>query len=290
MKKMLGRVLGVLCAASLLTGCGGVGEITPKDVREDASVTRIMTFNVCGWDYKNIQNLVPKLMLEYDADVIGTQECTYDWYKKFQKEMPEYSFIGVGRDTGKLDKDAGEMCGILYKTEKYTVVDSGTFWLSETPDTPSQGWDGDYIRICTWAVLKDNATNYEFAVLNSHLENIDDGTGHVALQKGAELVKDKIVSFDVPVILLGDLNFEKETEIHTMFDNAGLADAQDVAASTMDGITCPFERGGDVGEHIDYVFLDEEITNVLTYKILRDSYDGKYPSDHYALYVDVKFQ
>lgn len=290
MKKTLSRILGALCAACLLTGCGGVGEITPKDVREDSEIVRVMTYNVCGWDYKNIKNLVPRLILEYSPDVLGVQECTYDWYQKFQKEMPEYGFVGVGRDTGKLEKDCGEMTAILYKTEKYTLVDSDTFWLSETPDTPSQGWDGDYIRICTWAILKDNATGDEFAVVNSHLENIDDGTGMEALKNGTQMVKDKIVSFDIPTILTGDLNFEKNSEYYNVIKEAGFFDAQDLAENTMDGITCPTERGGDTGEHIDYVFLSEEIKNVLTYKILTDSYDGKYPSDHYAIYVDFKFE
>ena len=188
MKKKSCRILGALCAACLMMGCGSsVGEIAPKDMREDAETVRVMTYNVCGWDYKNIQNLVPKLILEYSPDLAGMQECTYDWYKKFTKEMPEYGFIGVGRDTG-------------------------------------------------------------------------------------------------------DMNFEKNSEYYNVITDAGFLDAQDLAADTMDGITCPTERGGTIGEHIDYVFFNEKITKVLTYKILRDSYEGKYPSDHYAIYVDFKFQ
>ena len=222
MKKTFSRVLGVLCAACMLVGCGGVGEITPKDVKTDETITRVMTYNVCGWDYKNIKNLVPRLILEYNPDIIGLQECTYDWYKKLTKEMPEYSFIGVGRDTGKLEKDCGEMTAIMYKTDKYTLIDSDTFWLSETPDTPSQGWDGDYIRICTWAILKDNATGKEFVHVNTHLENIDDGTGKVALTNGTQMVKDKITSFDKPVILTGDLNFEKDSEYYNVIKDTTL--------------------------------------------------------------------
>ena len=289
MKKWI-RLLGGFLAVCLLAGCGGVGEITPKDVREDKDITRVMSFNICGWDYKNIKNLVPKLMLEYSPDIIGVQECTYDWYQKLTKEMPEYSFIGVGRDTGTLESGCGEMTAILYKTEKYTLVDSDTFWLSEIPDTPSQGWDGDYIRICTWAIFKDNETGREFAHVNTHLENIDDGTGVEALKNGTQMVKDKILSFNMPVIVTGDMNFEKNSEYYKVITEAGFFDAQDIAETTMEGITCPSERGGDTGEHIDYVFFNKDITNVLTYKILRDSYDGKFPSDHYAIYVDFKWE
>lgn len=283
MKKKLFRVICVaLCMASMLWGCDSVGEITPKDVVTDAETVRVMSFNISGWNYKNIKNLAPRVMLEYSPDLIGVQECTYDWYKKLTKEMPEYAFVGVGRDTGDLSKDCGEMTAILYKKDKFTLVDSGTFWLSETPEQVSQGWDGDYIRICTWVILKNNETGEEFAHVNTHLENIDDGTGREALKNGARMVADKALTFDMPVIITGDMNFEKGTEFYNILADAGFRDTQDIAASTMEGTTC-----GE--EHIDYIFVDDGITSVSAYKIVTDSYDGQYPSDHYPIYADIKF-
>ena len=280
--KSLKVICLALCVAAVLWGCAGIGRITPKDVLADGNAIRVMSFNVSGWNYKNTKNLVPKVILEYNPDILGVQECTYDFYKKLTKEMPTYEFVGVGRENGKLDKNSGESCGILYKKDKFTLVDSGTFWLSETPDTPSQGWDGDYIRICTWVILNNNETGEEFAHVNTHLENIDDGTGMEALEKGTQMVVDQALTFDMSVIITGDLNFEKGTEYYNIVADAGFQDSQDIADSTMAGTTC-----GD--EHIDYIFVNNGVASVSTYKIVTDSYDGKYPSDHYPIYVDLKF-
>lgn len=284
MKKLI-RVLSALCILCLLGGCSGRLEVEPKDVLTDSETVRVMSFNVCGWNYKNVKHLAAKTILTYNPDVVGLQECSYDCYKGLTKDLPGYTFVGVGRENGKLDKNSGESCGILYKTEKFTLVDSGTFWLSETPDTPSKGWDADYIRICTWVILKNNETGEEFAHVNTHLENIDDGTGVEALEKGAQMVIDKALSLDMPVVVTGDMNFEKGTAYYNTFVNASFRDSQDVAANTMDGPT----YHGDPTEHIDYVFVNDRITEVITYKLVEDQFDGQYPSDHYPIYVDLKF-
>lgn len=281
-KKLLCAICAALCFAAVLCGCSRVGQITPKDVLTDSAAIRVMSFNVSGWNYKNTKNLVPRVILEYSPDLLGVQECAYDFYKTLTREMPEYAFVGVGRNTGDLSKDCGEASAILYKKDKFTLVDSGTFWLSETPDTPSQGWDGDYIRICTWVILKNNATGQEFAHVNTHLENIDDGTGMEALKNGTQMVVDKAVSFDMPVILTGDLNFEKDTEYYAAVTAAGFRDTQSLAENTMEGPTCG-------QEHIDYIFVNDGIAGVSTYKIVTDSYDGKNPSDHYPIYADIQF-
>ena len=290
MKKRFLRIISGICAlVCLLCGCdGGVGEVTPKDVVTDADTVRVMSFNICGWNYKKIKNLVPRLILEYSPDVIGLQECTYDWYQKLTKEMPDYEFVGAGRENGKIDSDCGEMCAILFKKDKYTLVDSGTFWLSETPEQVSLGWDADYLRVCTWVILKDNESGEEFAHVNVHTENFDDGTGREACEKGTQMVVEKGLSFDMPVIMTGDWNFEKDTDLYGIVTGAGFLDAQDAAESTMEGVTCPDADGSETGEHIDYIFINDRVASVSVYKILHDSYDGQYPSDHYPIYADMK--
>ena len=283
------RMISAFCVLCLLCGCSSQLQVEKKDVLTDEDTVRVMTFNVCGWNHKNLKHLASKTILAYEPDVVGLQECTYDCYKELSKDLPGYSFVGVGRENGKLDKNSGESCGILYKTEKYTLVDSGTFWLSETPDSPSKGWDADYIRICTWVILKNNETGKEFAHLNTHLENIDDGTGMQALENGTQMVIDKALPLDMPVVMTGDYNFEKNTQYYDAVIAAGFRDAQDAATNTMDGNTFHGFNESDPPEHIDYVFLNSQILQVLTYKLVEDTYDGKYPSDHYPIYVDIKF-
>lgn len=281
----------IVCVACLFFGCSsGIGEVAPKDIVTDSDVIRAMSFNVAGWNYKELKHLAAKVILAYSPDVVGLQECTYDCYKGFMKDLPGYSFVGVGRENGKLNNAGGESCGILYKTEKYTLVDSGTFWLSETPEQVSQGWDGDYIRICTWVVLKNNTTGEEFAHVNTHLENIDDGTGIQALTNGAQMVADKAMSFDMPVIVTGDMNFEKGTDYYSIMIASGLRDTQDAAENTMDGYTFHGFEETDPPEHIDYIFVSDRVPTVFTYKLVEDTFNGKYPSDHYPIYADLKFQ
>lgn len=290
MKKQIIRVLSVFCALCLLCGCdSGVGEVTQKDVLTDSDTLRVMTFNVSGWNYKNLKHLAAKTILTYDPDIVGLQECTYDCYKGLTKDLPGYTFVGVGRENGKLNKKGGESCGILFKSDKFTLVDSGTFWLSQTPDIPSKGWDADYVRICTWVILKNNETGEQFAHVNTHLENIDDGTGMEALEKGAQMVVEKALSFDMPVIMTGDYNFEKDSTYHETVISAGFRDAQDAAVNTMDGYTYHGADGTEPPEHIDYVFISGHFNTILTYKLVEDQFDGKYPSDHYPIYVDLKF-
>lgn len=288
MNKQISRLAGLLCALCLLCGCGRL-QVEKKDIRTAADSYRVMSFNVCGWNYQNLKHLAAKTILAYDPDVVGLQECSYACYKGLMADLGDYSFVGVGRENGKLDKHSGESCGILYKTEKFTLVDSGTFWLSETPDVPGKGWDADYVRICTWAVLKDNATGKEFAHVNTHLENIDDGTGAVALEKGTQMVIEKALSFEMPVVVTGDFNFEKESVFYGAVVSAGFRDAQDAAASSMDGYTYHGGPETDPPEHIDYIFVNGEISAVDTYKLVEDTYEGVYPSDHYPIYADLKF-
>ena len=284
MKKWM-RFLSALCVVCMLCGCSGVGAVLPKDVLTDADAFRVMSFNVCGWNYKNLKHLAAKTILAYDPDIVGLQECTYACYQGLMKDLVGYGFVGVGRENGKLDKNSGESCGILYKTEKFTLLDSGTFWLSETPEIPGKGWDADYVRICTWALFRDKTTGQEFVHVNTHLENIDDGTGMEALEKGTRMVIDKALSFDGPVIMTGDFNFEKETPYYSAVLEAGFRDAQAVAIQTMEGPT----YHGDPAEHIDYVFLNADIARVEVYKLVEDTYESVYPSDHYPIYVDLKF-
>lgn len=282
MKKTVFRIFCVFFALCLLSGCGKL-QVERKDPHGSDSL-RIMSFNVCGWNYKNVKHLAAKTILAYDADMVGLQECGYACYKGLMQDLEGYSFVGVGRENGRLDKNSGESCGILYKTEKFTLLDSGTFWLSETPEIPGKGWDADYVRICTWAVFRENATGREFTHVNTHLENIDDGTGMEALEKGTRMVIEKALSFDVPVLLTGDFNFAKDTAYYSAVLEAGFRDSQDTAIRTVEGPT----YHGDPEEHIDYVFLGGEIAAVEAYQIVKDSYEGVYPSDHYPIYVDLK--
>ena len=274
----------IISAIVALFGCanlnfGGASKVEPEMVR-------VMSFNIRCGEFADRGEIVPQLIADYNPDSLGLQECTYDWFNYLRLFLnKEYGFVGVGRDTGNRMADCGEMSLVLYRKDKYNLLDSGTFWLSETPDEVSLGWDGACRRICTWVLLENKETGEKYAHVNTHLDHV----GPLARTNGVELVKEKALSFDVPTVVTGDFNFQKGTDLYNSLVTGGLSDTQDMAEYTMTGKTYHGYNGGSEGTPIDFICVNDKITEVETYKIVRDMYDGKYTSDHYPIYSDMKF-
>ncbi len=255
-----------------------------KDHINDGEI-RIISFNIRCGEFEERGETVPRLIGEYMPDSVGIQECTYDWYKTLKRLLPEYQFVGVGRDTGDLSENCGEISAVLFRKDKYTLKDSGTFWLSETPDEVSRGWDGACNRICTYAVLENKETGKTYAHVNTHLDHI----GVFARKNGVDLVTRKALSFDVPTVLTGDFNFKKGTDLYTQLTATGLRDTQDLATDTMNGKTYHGYNGGEDGTPIDFILVNDKVESVSRYKIVRDLINDWYTSDHYPIYADMTF-
>ncbi len=269
--------------ALVMAFCGsGQCEMGLKAPEEN--VKRIMSYNVRynGWERGKI---VPQLIADYAPDSVGVQECEALWFYHMKAYLPQYGIVGVGRLTGTQGGLSGEMSAILYRKDKYKAVESDTFWLSETPHKISKGWDAQKNRVCTWVILEDLETGERYAHVNAHLDH----QGEEARAKGLQLVLEKAASFDMPVVVTGDFNFEKDTELYSEFAKAGLSDTQDMAPDTMYGKTYHGYNGGEEGVPIDFVMVNNKITDVKTYKIVRDTVDGQYISDHYPIYADMIF-
>lgn len=240
---------------------------------------RVMSFNLRFRDpLQRLQDLTD-VIATAQPDVIGTQEGTPDWMHILTTEYNGvYGHVGVGRDDG---KNEGEHSAIFYRLDKYSVVDSGTFWLSKTPDVPSKDWDSACNRICTWAVLQSKADGKQFAVLNTHLD-------HVSAEARVEqikIVKEKADSFDIPVVITGDLNATDEDPSIKTLSDGGYTDSRYAAPITDDsGTYNGYEEGRDDYERIDYIFFNGgfEVTKY-------DVVDGIFASDHFAIYSDLEF-
>lgn len=286
MKKSIAKITAVLCALVCVLGlCACNTEIEYKDVLTDADSVRIMSFNIRCGEFGKRKNIVPQLITEYAPDSLGIQECTYEWYRQLQKKLPDYEFIGVGRDSGDLSEECGEISAVLFRKDKYKLVDSGTFWVSETPEEVSFGWDAACRRVCTWVILEEIATGEQYAHVNTHLDH----EGSEARVNGSKMVADHALTFDMPTVLTGDFNFKKDTDLYKGITDTGLRDTQDLAPDTMNGKTYHGYKGGEDGLPIDFIFVNDRITSVSTYKILREKYSNKYTSDHYPIYADMKF-
>ena len=250
---------------------------------------RIMSFNVlCGGkgnkDWPHRSPLVVRAIYKAAPDVLGVQEAHIGWMHVLTACLQDYDYVGIGRDDG---KEAGEFSAVFYKKEKYELLDSGSFWLSETPEKPGKGWDAACIRICSWAKLREKETGKAFVHLNTHLDH----RGAVAMQKGAELVAErgKAISGNDPAFFTGDFNVTPASAPYKAVLAGGFKDCRTVAPDTDTGAT--FHAYGNPDDPpcvIDYVFCKGDV-KVETFAVIRDEIDGMLPSDHYPVYADVSF-
>lgn len=228
---------------------------------------------------------VKALIRYHDFDIVGTQEGFLHQLNDLL-EMPGYAYFGAGRDDG---KQAGEHSAILYKKDRFNIIDSGNFWLSETPDKPGLGWDATCCnRICSWVKFVDKEARQEFYVFNVHFDH----QGVVARQESGKLMVSKIkeIAKDAPVICTGDFNSTPETEqIKGM--GAILRDAYEVSKMPPYGpigTTNSFRFTAPMRHRIDYVFVSKHF-EVSKYAVLTDAKDQRYPSDHLPVVATIYF-
>lgn len=223
----------------------------------------------------------------YNPDIFGIQEALPNQVTDIQSALPNYNYVGIGRDgNGK-----GESSNIFFKKNRFELLTSNTFWLSETPEIISKGWDAALNRICTYVLLKDKETKKSFWVFNTHLDH----QGDIARTKGIEVILLKIKALNTknyPVVLLGDFNSEP-TEERIINLKKLMIDSQDISEQKPfgpSGTFNAFKHNEAVTKRIDYIFLSKgNPFKVNKYAVLSDSKDLRYPSDHLPVYVELSF-
>ena len=252
----------------------------------DTDLIRVVTFNIRvavdeginSWD--NRKELVASIIETYRADIVGLQEALKTQLEDLNKLLPDFAWVGVGRDDG---AEEGEYAAIFYNKKRFEVLEDSTFWLSETPDKPSIGWDAALKRVVTWAKLRDKITGKIFYHFNTHF----DYKGVMARLESANLLNDRVaeVAGKTPAIVTGDFNFKSDFggyEILTGGRKNYLFDTQKIAKVDSSGSNITYNRFGqflEEGNKIDYIFIKNNI-EVDKHKIIMDTFDGRYPSDH----------
>lgn len=237
------------------------------------------------WDAR--KDKVAGLMNYYEADFIGGQEVQHHQLEYLLTQLKQYSYIGVGRDDG---KEAGEYSCIFYNKEKFKVIQQSTFWLSQTPDSVSFGWNAAYRRVCTYGLFQNKQTKKMLWVFNTHFDHI----GDTARLESAKLITAKINQLTetkkYPIVLTGDFN-SKPAEAPAMYINEHFKNARSVSkekpygpADTWEG----FEFTKKPAGCIDYIFLSATGLSVKKFATLTDSYDMKYPSDHFPILATLE--
>lgn len=232
---------------------------------------------------------VARIILDDKPDIIGIQEGLRPMLDDLAERVPGYAEIGSGREDG-LAK--GEYAALLVKTDRFTIQDSGTFWLSDTPEiVGSTTWGNQVVRVCTWAKLYDRKNQKAFHFFNTHLDH----RTPLARQKGTELIIARMAScgIDGPFILTGDLNAGPGDPLHSAIKSApfGMVDAWEALhpnASPEDSVTAHSFIGKPDGPRIDYIYASKAFTPVEA-AVLRNHINGAYPSDHYPVRATLTF-
>ncbi len=222
-----------------------------------------------GWGKR--YPVIASMVQYHDFDIFGTQECFIHQLKDMKNALPDYDYIGVGRDDG---KERGEHSAIFFRKDKFEVVDKGDFWLSETPDVPSKGWDAVLPRICSWGHFKCKDTGFEFLFFNLHMDHI----GKNARVQSAFLVQDKMIELgkgkNLPAILTGDFNVDQTHKSYEAFVSKGLLKDSYEAAEfryALNGTFSSFDPNSFTESRIDHIFLSP-VFKVKKYGVLTDTY------------------
>jgi endonuclease/exonuclease/phosphatase family metal-dependent hydrolase len=232
------------------------------------------------------KDMVKALIRYHEFDILGTQEGLPDQIADLA-HMEEFDHVGVGRDDG---KSAGEHSAIFFRKSRFSLLGKGDFWLSETPDRPSFGWDARCChRLVSWARLRDRSSSRVLFVFSLHFDH----EGELARRASADLVLRKIaeIARGEPAICVGDFNSTPETvQMQTMAK--AMRDAFRVSKAPPygpGGTFNGFHRDAAPTERIDYIFVDRYF-DVLKYAALSDSLDQRYPSDHFPVVARVVFK
>ena len=258
-----------------------------------AQTYRIATYNV-RYDNKGDslnpwQQRLPgivQMINFYDFDIFGAQEVLNNQREDLSKALPGFDYIGIGREDG--DKK-GEFSPIYFKTDKFKLLQKGTFWLAETTDKPVKGWDAALPRICSWGQFEDRKTGLRFFMFNTHFDH----RGVQARKQSAQLILDKIKSIagNAPVVLTGDFNVDQFNESYTLLNTSGvMKDAFTTAPIKLatNGTFNSFDITTKTDRRIDHIFLTAAF-EAKRYGILTDTYNGKFPSDHFPVMIEVSY-
>ncbi|TVZ57976.1 endonuclease/exonuclease/phosphatase family metal-dependent hydrolase [Flavobacteriaceae bacterium MAR_2010_105] len=275
---------GTIVLIIVLLSCKSHGQMDARS--QNLSV---MTYNIRldvasdgenAWP--NRKEFLSSQILFYNPDILGVQEARPNQMDDLKLALETYKAIGLGRD----GNGQGEYSAIFYNTKKVKVEIEETFWLSETPDKVSQGWDAAYPRICTYGLFSLIKSGKKVWIFNTHLDHV----GAEAQQKGMQLILKKIEEVntnDYPVILTGDFNVEPNSELFKNL-NESLNDSKELAQLTFgpNGTFNGFKFHEPVTRRIDYIMVSKsDQIEVKKHAVLSSSIDLKYPSDHFPVLV-----
>ena len=242
-----------------------------------------------NWDVENSwsirKNKICQILIDYNPSIFGIQEGLLNQVNFIDSSLMKYDYVGVGRDDGKIK---GEFCAIFYDSTRYSVDNHSTFWLSETPDIVSVGWDAALERICTYGLFIDKDSGRKFWVFNTHFDHL----GVIARNKSSALIVKKIKETNFqsfPVILMGDFNSIPDSNPIKIIQT----DLQDALQISMENLKGPkgtyngFDSELPIEKRIDYIFTKK--LKVLSYIHIDSRLNkNRHISDHLPVMIEIQ--
>lgn len=258
--------------------------------QQAADTLRICSFNIRCGDVNGVEvadrvGIALRQILALMPDSLGIQEATPEWMRALDRELTLYDWVGMERETGGSPLEHGESCPIFYLKSKFALTDSGSFWISETPDVPSYGPGAACRRVCTWARLRDRQNGKEFVHVNSHYDHVSEE----ARMQGALIVTRFIEAHfpGLPVVFTADMNTNEKSAAYAVMTSQ-LRDTRFAAADCVPYGT--FHAGRDPAQkaehYIDFVLCSDAF-DVAAYRTVTAGVDGRFVSDHFPIYADL---
>lgn len=266
-----------------------------------AEIINIGTWNIrinikpdslAGNLWSNRSEVIVQMIRFYDFDILGLQEDFTKELNELNSNLPEYKRVGFpNHENGKV----GTFNSIFYKTSTASIIDSGMFYLSPIEDRPNIGWNGKYIRSCTWAKFKIKNSKRILLVLNTHT---DYAGGEVEMESTKMLIrKIKQMSTDyTDAILMGDLNFNQFSPGYKILNDSDILEdcfTQAPIKLATNGTFNRYDPDYYANNRIDHIFSTQKLV-VKKYGILTDSYwhdnKNRLPSDHYPVFVQMQIK
>ena len=299
MKRIIVLALAVFALFTNSTGkenkdyCGDYDFPRISAEKQAPFTLRIMSFNIRNGDVNGSTvddriQICEYQIFEIMPDSFGLQEATSIWMNALEEQLTMYDWVGVERENGNSPKGDGESCPIFYLKSKFKLLDSGNFWLSDTPDVPSIGPGAGCKRICTWAKLQDKLTGDVFVHINTHFDHISEE----ARVQGALIVNRFMEAHfaDVPVVFTADMNTTDDGEAYSTMTqdlkDTRLAAKDSIAYGTYHGGRDPREKADHI---IDFVLCSDDF-DAVAYRTVTKGFNNRFTSDHFPIYADLIFK
>ena len=278
-------IIPVIVFFCLISSCNQTSENQVLDAKVMSFNIRFASEDGSPHDWSKRKQDLLQLILDHPSDFIGLQEAVPVQVEFLDENLPEYGYTSRSRE---VSPDEGEAVSIFFNKERWSMVDAGHFWLSDTPEVPgSNTWGNAWIRMVTWGLFVSRQQNDTILVVNTHLDNVSQYSRERSIDLTLERIGEKANGY--PVILMGDLNVREDNVVIDKIHNKGFSDTfREIHPEPLE-IENTFHGWRDnVSDdyRIDYIFFRGHESTLDSY-IIRDHEGDIYPSDHFAVFSHI---